>query len=101
MAAVDFRQGRLGRIIGATKEVSEISEDVPAANGEPDDEDEVVGEVKRVRGMEEGTGYAVWAGDVKGRHFHLSRRLLEYVGKTVRVKIEVVDDEAQKPDEES
>ena len=79
----------------------EISEDVPAANGEPDDEDEVVGEVKRVRGMEEGTGYAVWAGDVKGRHFHLSRRLLEYVGKTVRVKIEVVDDEAQKPDEES
>ena len=70
-----------------------ISEDVPATDGEPDDEEEVVGEVTRVRGMEEGTGYAVWAGDVKGRHFHLSRRLLEYVGKTVRIRIEVVHDD--------
>ena len=79
----------------------EISEDAPAVNGEPEDEEEVVGEVKRVRGMEEGTGYAVWAGDVKGRHFHLSRRLLEYVGKTVRIKIEVVHDDETDSDEDS
>ena len=79
----------------------EISEDAPAVNGEPEDEEEVVGKVKRVRGMEEGTGYAVWAGDVKGRHFHLSRRLLEYVGKTVRVKIEVVHDDETDSDEDS
>lgn len=79
----------------------EISEDAPAVNGEPEDEEEVVGKVKRVRGMEEGTGYAVWAGDVKGRHFHLSRRLLEYVGKTVRIKIEVVHDDETDSDEDS
>lgn len=79
----------------------EISEDAPAVNGEPEAEEEVVGEVKRVRGMEEGTGYAVWAGDVKGRHFHLSRRLLEYVGKTVRIKIEVVHDDETDSDEDS
>jgi hypothetical protein len=81
--------------------VLEISEDAPAVNGEPEAEEEVVGEVKRVRGMEEGTGYAVWAGDVKGRHFHLSRRLLEYVGKTVRIKIEVVHDDETDSDEDS
>jgi hypothetical protein len=81
--------------------VIEISEDAPAVNGEPEAEEEVVGEVKRVRGMEEGTGYAVWAGDVKGRHFHLSRRLLEYVGKTVRIKIEVVHDDETDSDEDS
>jgi hypothetical protein len=81
--------------------VIEISEDAPAVNGEPEDEEEVVGKVKRVRGMEEGTGYAVWAGDVKGRHFHLSRRLLEYVGKTVRIKIEVVHDDETDSDEDS
>lgn len=75
--------------------MSEISEDTPAANGEPEDDDEVVGEVKRVRGMEEGTGYAIWAGDVRGRHFQLSRRLLQYVGKRVRIKIEVVEDEPE------
>ena len=79
----------------------EISEDAPAVNGEPEAEEEVVGEVKRVRGMEEGTGYAVWAGDVKVRHFHLSRRLLEYVGKTVRIKIEVVHDDETDSDEDS
>ncbi len=79
----------------------EISEDIPAVDGEPADKDEVVGEVKRVRGMEEGTGYAVWAADVKGRHFHLSRRLLEYVGKTVRIKIEVVNEDKPEPDEDS
>jgi hypothetical protein len=79
----------------------EISEDISTVNGEPADEDEVVGKVKRVRGMEEGTGYAVWAGDVKGRHFHLSRRLLEYVGKTVRIKIEVVHDDETDSDEDS
>jgi len=85
----------------STKEVIEISEDAPAVNGEPEDEEEGVGEVKRVRGMEEGTGYSVWAGDVKGRHFHLSRRLLEYVGKTVRIKIEVVHDDETDSDEDS
>jgi hypothetical protein len=77
--------------------VNEIDEDAAAVNGAPDEDDEVVGEVKRVRGMEDGTGYAVWAGDVRGRHFQLSRRLLQYVGKRVRIKIEVVEDEPAEP----
>jgi hypothetical protein len=81
--------------------VREITDEVSTTADECHEEDEVVGKVTRVRGMEEGTGYAVWAGDVKGRHFHLSRRLLEYVGKKVRIKIEVVDQDAPASDEEA
>ena len=72
-----------------------MESDPSKAEAEENEEAEVEGKVERVRGLEKGTGYAIWAGDVRGREFVLSRRLLKYVGKRVRIKIEVLGEDSE------